>query len=431
MNASHYYRQDGHPNQVFCVRYRESYRGIRFYSLQAVNSGKYLDICGSSPASGANVHQYQWNGGANQLFCFLKNDAGALIVKSKVGDLVLDINGAALRSGANVQAWSYNGSRAQQWKLQKWDYEAAPRITGNPNARIANRYIGTYVANVANASKVSYSRSNGRISVSCDRTGCGSHRFYAKGISNGSSGLTIKAYNKTWGWRSGRLGNLWVSVGPCLRPGCRLVSRAWAAPRLKPGLIPHDAGGEVKPIWLCVPRGALEDFDCDEVLGPHESAEALWLERYSDACSFYELVLCADDTFRSVSVDRVNVVCTDPGRRDAGPDWRDGYRVEFLRHLRGSGEHGDARSGSLQRLHRSGAALLAPLWRRGTQTRVGCRPGGACRRPREPSARDALRAQASRGGGRQRRARNRPPEGDGWQRLPARRAAGLARGKPE
>lgn len=117
-NASLYSRQDGHPNQVFYVQYRKTFKGIKFYSLKAIHSGKYLDVCGGSSRNGTNLHQYQWNGSASQLFCFIKNDNGNVIIKSMIGDLVIDINGGSLRSGTNVQLWGFNNSRAQQWKLQ-------------------------------------------------------------------------------------------------------------------------------------------------------------------------------------------------------------------------------------------------------------------------------------------------------------------------
>lgn len=202
-NASLYYCQDGHPNQVFYIQYRRTYRGIKFYSIRAVHSGKYLDVYEGRSSNGTNLIQYQWNGGSgssNQLFCFYSSN-GNTVIQSMIGSLVMDINGGSLRSGTNVQLWSFNNSRAQLWYLQRWTYQARPNI-------YAERYtVGKYYARIAytrNVEAITCTPWNNKITYYTERKN-NNYNIIAKGRRYGSSGMTFEAYNRTWGWVRGSM----------------------------------------------------------------------------------------------------------------------------------------------------------------------------------------------------------------------------------
>ena len=205
-NAMLYSKGNGHPNQVFYLQYRKTWAGKKFYSLRAVHSGKYLDVCGGYGSRGINLQQYTYNGTDAQLFCFCLNDAGYVIIQSKLGTVV-DMAGGVIKSGTNVHMWDYNNTNAQRWKLYKWYYDEKPTVYAykSQTHTVTSRYQAKYVARVANASDVRAYRSNSRISVLHSYQGSNCYNYYVKGISNGTSILTLNAYNKTWGWRQGKI----------------------------------------------------------------------------------------------------------------------------------------------------------------------------------------------------------------------------------
>ena len=130
-----------------------------YYIVSAVGDGGtyVLDISGRKTANGTNICVYQYNGGDNQKFKFVKNVDGSYKIKSKItGDKsCIEVADAAKSSGANVRQWDSNGLNCQKWTLQEFagggnyyyirscqDYSFVLKAEGNQNG--GNMDIVTY-----------------------------------------------------------------------------------------------------------------------------------------------------------------------------------------------------------------------------------------------------------------------------------------------
>ena len=161
------------------------------YQLVARHSGKVLDVSGISKNNGANVHQWEYVGGANQHWQITPVGNGYYTLKAKHSGLalavdlnpatngglnstfkgvnifqygtnqddnrlwkiepvgncyykltnkhssqVLDVSGVSEANGANVQQWSYGEGENQQWKLVP--VEANARVAAAPSKSEVN-----------------------------------------------------------------------------------------------------------------------------------------------------------------------------------------------------------------------------------------------------------------------------------------------------
>lgn len=88
-----------------------------YYKIINRNSGKALDVASKSTTDGANVQQWSYSGGDNQLFKFESTDSGYYKIIAKHSGKVLDVASKGTADGANVQQWTSNGGTNQQWKL--------------------------------------------------------------------------------------------------------------------------------------------------------------------------------------------------------------------------------------------------------------------------------------------------------------------------
>jgi len=91
--------------------------GDGYFNIQNVNSGKYLEIDGSSQDSGASAIQYtpNDNGGANQEFS-IEGVAGYYIIKAAHSGQVLDVCGGVPTNGTKVIQYPYHGGDNQLWR---------------------------------------------------------------------------------------------------------------------------------------------------------------------------------------------------------------------------------------------------------------------------------------------------------------------------
>ncbi len=87
------------------------------YSITCLKSGLVLDVRGGSLQNGAQIDQYYYNGGANQLWSLFQQGNGAYVIQSVNSGLVLDVKGGSLKNGALVDQYSYHGGTNQQWNL--------------------------------------------------------------------------------------------------------------------------------------------------------------------------------------------------------------------------------------------------------------------------------------------------------------------------
>jgi hypothetical protein len=88
-----------------------------WYTVINRNSGKALDVCGSSTADGTCVQQYTGWGGTNQQFQFVSSGGGYYRVKARHSGKVLDDYNFSTADGAAVVQWTDGNTTNQQWSL--------------------------------------------------------------------------------------------------------------------------------------------------------------------------------------------------------------------------------------------------------------------------------------------------------------------------
>ena len=111
--------------QMFAFQYVKSENGVPYWVIKNNYSGKVLDVSGTS--AGANVQQYAYHGGDNQLWTLKMAGDGYFYICSKLGNctsldsssLVLDLWGYSADNGTNITISGYHGGDNQQWYL--WD----------------------------------------------------------------------------------------------------------------------------------------------------------------------------------------------------------------------------------------------------------------------------------------------------------------------
>jgi len=111
--------------QMFAFEYVKTENGVPYWTIRNNYSGKVLDVDGT--AAGANVQQYAYHGGDNQLWTLKMAGDGYFYICSKLGNctsldsssLVLDLWGYSTDNGTNITISGYHGSENQQWYL--WD----------------------------------------------------------------------------------------------------------------------------------------------------------------------------------------------------------------------------------------------------------------------------------------------------------------------
>ena len=111
--------------QMFAFQYVKTENNVPYWVIKNNYSGKVLDVNGTS--AGANVQQYAYHGGDNQLWTLKMAGDGYFYICSKLGNctsldsssLVLDLWGYSTDNGTNITISGYHGSENQQWYL--WD----------------------------------------------------------------------------------------------------------------------------------------------------------------------------------------------------------------------------------------------------------------------------------------------------------------------
>jgi lysophospholipase L1-like esterase len=87
-----------------------------YYYIYNLNSRKFMDISGASTADGALNTQYTWNGNNNQQWAVV-DSGGYCKIRNRNSGKVLDIGAASTADGAlNIQ-WPDNAGPQQQWTL--------------------------------------------------------------------------------------------------------------------------------------------------------------------------------------------------------------------------------------------------------------------------------------------------------------------------
>ncbi|MFI8302960.1 family 43 glycosylhydrolase [Streptomyces sp. NPDC085927] len=144
------WNSDGSPNLGTPVRLGASQTGpsgepsavTATYTLTNRNSGKCLEVAGSSTVDGANVQQYACNGGAHQRWRLedLGDDTHRLVNVST--GKVLDTENCSSADGADLRQWSWLNNTCQRFRFV---------ATDSGHVRILNQATGK-VADVAGCS---------------------------------------------------------------------------------------------------------------------------------------------------------------------------------------------------------------------------------------------------------------------------------------
>ncbi|MEU9571797.1 RICIN domain-containing protein [Streptomyces massasporeus] len=93
--------------------------GGGFYRLKARHSGKVLDVSGASNADGAAIQQWADHNGPNQQFRLADSDAGHVRLINRASSKAVEVQGAATADGGNVVQYTDWGGANQQWQMIK------------------------------------------------------------------------------------------------------------------------------------------------------------------------------------------------------------------------------------------------------------------------------------------------------------------------
>ena len=87
------------------------------YRLVAEHSGKVLDVENASLDNGARIIQWDWHGGDNQRFRLEDLGDGTYRLVAKHSGRVLDVSGASTGNWARIIQWDWNGGDNQRFRL--------------------------------------------------------------------------------------------------------------------------------------------------------------------------------------------------------------------------------------------------------------------------------------------------------------------------
>ena len=106
-------------NSSNAQRFKITYLGNGYYTIQGIQSKKVLDVAGAGKANGTNVQQYAGNNSDAQKWVIKKEKNGYYSIISKCNNLYLDIAGASTANGTNVQMYKGNGTKSQLFLFEK------------------------------------------------------------------------------------------------------------------------------------------------------------------------------------------------------------------------------------------------------------------------------------------------------------------------
>jgi hypothetical protein len=87
-------------------------------ALTARHSGKCVDVVSASTSNGAEVAQYDCNGGGNQRWQFQDAGNGYYRIIAQHSGLCLDVNGASTANNARIIQWTCGSGQNQQWQIE-------------------------------------------------------------------------------------------------------------------------------------------------------------------------------------------------------------------------------------------------------------------------------------------------------------------------
>lgn len=87
------------------------------YTLQAVHSGKCVDVSAANTADGANIQQWSCNGSKAQQWSVKDLGGGAQELRAVHSGKCADVAAWSMSDGGNIHQWSCNGQNNQKWQL--------------------------------------------------------------------------------------------------------------------------------------------------------------------------------------------------------------------------------------------------------------------------------------------------------------------------
>jgi chitinase len=87
------------------------------YSLQAVHSGKCVDVSASNTANGANVQQWTCNGTKAQQWALRDLGNGVFEAKAAHSGKCADVAAWSTANGGNIHQWTCGGQNNQKWRV--------------------------------------------------------------------------------------------------------------------------------------------------------------------------------------------------------------------------------------------------------------------------------------------------------------------------
>lgn len=109
-------------------RFRLSVDSRGLYTIQNVNSGKYLSLYARADSFGQNVVQADPSSALAQKWIIEKSGSGYVIRSAYNTDYVLDVSGQSTANGTNIGVWTANGGANQRWTFRPLAYPATRTV---------------------------------------------------------------------------------------------------------------------------------------------------------------------------------------------------------------------------------------------------------------------------------------------------------------
>lgn len=88
------------------------------YKICARHSGKCIDVHGQWENDGANVHQWTWWEGRNQMWSIEPAQNGQHLIRAVHSKKCLDVYGGWMGNYANIHQWTCHGAENQRWTFE-------------------------------------------------------------------------------------------------------------------------------------------------------------------------------------------------------------------------------------------------------------------------------------------------------------------------
>jgi hypothetical protein len=99
------------------MKWQLAYDGAGYFEFKNINSGKNMDVTSGSTADNASIIQWTDNNGANQKWRIIDKGNGYFKLQNKNSGKVIDVASASTADGAKIIQYTDNGGTNQAWQL--------------------------------------------------------------------------------------------------------------------------------------------------------------------------------------------------------------------------------------------------------------------------------------------------------------------------